>query len=152
LLAVLLALRLGRLMSAPKLNRRHRIGSSECWERPLPMHHKKQAEVPRWVTTGKAQTEHNISDFTPIASEKRRSFISASCHKVPFARSKQHPYSITSSARSRIDVGSSISSALAVFRLMTSSNLFGCSTGMSPGLVPVRILATYRAAWRCTAT
>jgi hypothetical protein len=31
-------------------------------------------------------------------------------------------------------------SALAVFRLMTSSNLVGCSTGRSPGLAPLEDL------------
>ena len=32
--------------------------------------------------------------------------------------------------------------ALAVLRLMTSSNVMGCSTGSSAGLVPLRILFT----------
>ena len=31
---------------------------------------------------------------------------------------------------------------LAVLRLITNSNLIGCSTGMSAGLVPLRILST----------
>ncbi len=34
-------------------------------------------------------------------------------------------------------------SALAVLRLMTSSNFVGCSTGRSAGLAPFRILSTY---------
>ena len=33
-------------------------------------------------------------------------------------------------------------SAWAVLRLMTSSNVVGCSTGRSAGLVPFRILST----------
>ncbi len=33
-------------------------------------------------------------------------------------------------------------SALAVFRLITSSNVVGCSTGRSPGLAPLSILST----------
>ena len=37
-------------------------------------------------------------------------------------------------------------SALAALRLITSSNLVGCSTGISPGLAPFRILSTYVAA------
>src|SRR4029453_10453718 len=37
---------------------------------------------------------------------------------------------------------------LAAFRLMISSNFFGCSTGRSAGLVPFRILSTYVAARR----
>src|SRR4026209_474764 len=39
-------------------------------------------------------------------------------------------YSITSSARASNDVGSVMPSALAVVRLMTRSNLVGCSTGI----------------------
>src|SRR6266481_3211968 len=56
--------------------------------------------------------------------------------------------SITSSARTRNDTGIVKPSALAVTRLMTSSNLVGCSTGRSPGLIPRRILSTYSAARR----
>ena len=52
----------------------------------------------------------------------------------------------TSSARSSIDCGMVRPRALAVFRLITSSNLVGCSTGRSPGLAPLRILATQTAA------
>src|SRR5262245_16113943 len=37
---------------------------------------------------------------------------------------------------------------LAVFRLITSSNFVGCSTGSSAGLTPLRILSTYVAARR----
>ena len=44
--------------------------------------------------------------------------------------------------------GSSSPSALAVFRLIASSNFVGCSTGRSPGLAPLRILSTYTAARR----
>src|SRR4029077_9889888 len=63
-------------------------------------------------------------------------------------RSKQPPYSITSSARSRNDSGIIRPSALAVVRLRTNSNLVGCSTGISPGLVPRRILSTNSAVRR----
>ena len=37
---------------------------------------------------------------------------------------------------------------LAAFRLMMNSNFFGCSTGRSAGLAPLRILSTYVAARR----
>src|SRR5690242_20830408 len=47
-------------------------------------------------------------------------------------------YSMTSSARARIDCGTMRPSALAVFRLMTNSNVVGCWTGRSAGLVPFR--------------
>src|SRR5262249_55048295 len=55
-------------------------------------------------------------------------------------------HSITSSARASSMGGTSRPSAFAVVRLMTRSNLVGCSTGMSPGFAPRRILSTYSAA------
>ena len=57
-------------------------------------------------------------------------------------------HSITSSARSRTASGILSPSALAVVRLMTKSNLVGCSTGMSAGFAPRRILSTRSAARR----
>ena len=45
----------------------------------------------------------------------------------------QHPYSITLSARANIEGGTVRPSALAVFRLMTSSYLVGACTGRSAG-------------------
>jgi hypothetical protein len=48
-------------------------------------------------------------------------------------------YSITSSARARNDSGIGRAIAFAVLRLMTSSNLVGCSTGMSFGGLPCKI-------------
>src|SRR6266536_3072931 len=57
-------------------------------------------------------------------------------------------YWITSSARCSKDCGIVRPSALAVLRLITSSNLVGCSTGRSPGFAPLRILSTYVAARR----
>src|ERR1700720_4741878 len=52
--------------------------------------------------------------------------------------SKNH-YSITSSARSKMEVGISIPSVFAVFRLTIDLNLAACSMGISPGFVPLRI-------------
>ena len=53
--------------------------------------------------------------------------------------SKKQPYSITSSAVASSVGGTVRPKALAVFRLMTNSNLVGCTTGRSPGLSPLRI-------------
>src|SRR3954469_13585509 len=47
-------------------------------------------------------------------------------------------HSITSSARVSIDCGTVRPSALAVLRLMTSSNFDACWTGRSAGLAPLR--------------
>jgi hypothetical protein len=58
------------------------------------------------------------------------------------------PYSITSSARKRIDSGMVNPIAFAVFRLMISSNLVGAWTGRSPGFSPRRMRSTYEAACR----
>jgi hypothetical protein len=49
---------------------------------------------------------------------------------------------ITSSAWKRSVGGSVRPKAWAVFRLMTSSKVVGCSTGRSAGLAPLRILST----------
>src|SRR5262249_7288808 len=57
-------------------------------------------------------------------------------------------HSMTSSARASSVAGTSRPSALAVVRLMTRSNLVGCSTGMSAGLAPRKILLTTSAARR----
>jgi hypothetical protein len=54
--------------------------------------------------------------------------------------SKTACYSITSSASASSVDGTSIPSAFAILRLMLDVNLVGCSMGMSPGLVPLRIL------------
>src|SRR5262249_11984039 len=51
-------------------------------------------------------------------------------------------HSITSSARARIPGGNVSPIALAVLRLTARSNLTGCSTGRSAGLVPCKILCT----------
>src|SRR6516165_5190682 len=58
------------------------------------------------------------------------------------------PHSITSSARASSVGGTSMPSAFAVTRLMTRSNLVGCSIGMSAGFVPRRILSICSAARR----
>src|SRR5437899_9199682 len=52
----------------------------------------------------------------------------------------EHAYSMTWSARSSSVCESVRPRAFAVFRLMTSSNLVGCSTGRSAGFAPLRIL------------
>jgi len=54
----------------------------------------------------------------------------------------QPRYSITSSARSRIEVGISMPIALAARRLTAVSNFVDCSTGTSSGFAPERTLST----------
>ena len=57
-------------------------------------------------------------------------------------RSKQCPYSITSSARASKVCGTAIPSALAVLRLITSSYLVGACTGRPAGFSPLRMRST----------
>jgi hypothetical protein len=58
------------------------------------------------------------------------------------ACSKGHRYSITSSARPRIESGIVRPIAFAVLRLRTMSNFVACSTGRSVGFAPLKILST----------
>src|SRR5262249_4928846 len=64
--------------------------------------------------------------------------------KQPPARA----HGVTSSARRSSPGGIVSPRCLAALRLMSSSNLFGCSTGRSRGLAPLRILSTKAAAAR----
>jgi hypothetical protein len=57
-------------------------------------------------------------------------------------RSHATTYRITSSARERSVGGMVTPRVLAVFRLMTSSNFMGSSTGKSAGLAPLRMRST----------
>ena len=64
------------------------------------------------------------------------------CNSVcPLCANSGHrgPYSITSSARARSVGGTAMPSAFAVLRLISSSNVVGCVTGKSAGLVPLRM-------------
>jgi len=49
---------------------------------------------------------------------------------------------VASSARNNSDCGIVIPSALAALRLIVSTNRVGCSTGISLGLAPFKILST----------
>ena len=59
----------------------------------------------------------------------------------PLCANSGHPiiHSIISSARACIG-GSLMASALSIVRLMTDSNLVGCTTGNSAGFLPLRTL------------
>src|SRR4051812_6721169 len=77
----------------------------------------------------------------PLSIQYRPQILSFGiCRDVPTTTSLA--YSMTSLARSRIEVGNSMPRAFAVLRLTASSNLVGNSIGRSAGLAPRRILAT----------
>ena len=57
-----------------------------------------------------------------------------------YLRDISQTYSITSSARTRIDCGMFKPSALAALLFTISSSLVGNSTGRSPGLAPLNLI------------
>src|SRR5262249_56045311 len=96
-----------------------------------------------WVD-GRRVARENVACRTEVAcSHVSGLFTQSRWSAGPDGVHEPRPHhSITSSARvsSIGDIWSP--SALAVLRLMTSSNLVGCTTGRSAGLVPLRILST----------
>ena len=84
--------------------------------------------------------ERQYTHQRPGLDEHRGAGYSAG--DVVRARRASTRYSITWSARSSSVCGMVRPSALAVFMLMTNSNLVGCSTGRSPGFAPFRIFTT----------
>jgi hypothetical protein len=89
----------------------------------------------------------SMSTYLP----SRRNFMHRSERReVPQADLSQ-TYSITSSARNKVAVGSVIPIAFAVFRLIANSKRSGCSTGRSAGFAPRKIFATNEAPRRGSA-
>src|SRR5262249_27553709 len=86
-----------------------------------------------------------LAPRSAAAIEERPLSCAASGHVAAEQRDELAPshHSITSSASANILSGIVSSSALAVLRLITNSNLVGCSTARSAGLVPFNILSTY---------
>jgi hypothetical protein len=101
---------------------------------------------------GRSRRFRNVRDESahpPIAAPKRTWPQVALVPEAAVSnRSKAAPYSITSSARASSVGGTVRPSVFAVVRFMTRSNLVGCSTGMSAGFAPRKILSTKLAARR----
>src|SRR5258705_9407440 len=96
---------------------------------------------------------HSVSYHRLAANTRGEQMFSALPPKPDIAQCSRHVrnvpnsevtkgYSITLSARASSDVGSSRSSAFAVFKLMISSYLVGAWTGRSAGFAPLRIRST----------
>src|SRR4051812_46141533 len=95
-------------------------------------------------------TPHAIAVYasqplSPVATQHslpsgRYSLLGPDFHRLDRTSFAWRTHSITSSARCWRCNGTSRPSALAVFRLITNSNLVGCITGRSVGLVPLRSL------------
>jgi hypothetical protein len=81
--------------------------------------------------------------YTPLATElMRRNELTRCANRDLTHCSKRDRYSITSSARASSVGGTVRPSAFAVLRLITRSNLVGCSTGRSAGRSPLRMRST----------
>jgi hypothetical protein len=129
-----------------KISMSQRDNRKSCHSDQLSSHEKSS-----WGTiwgTKRSPREHLLCFFKHAANSLKpgHAAYAGDVRFVPKADScsaaKQHPYSITSWACAMSAGGSSRPSALAVVRFMMKSNLVGCSTGMSPGLAPRRILST----------
>jgi hypothetical protein len=95
--------------------------------------------------------QENLAGCCCTAAQERysRGLSLRACRERPCSRrAADQPnelppsHSITSSARASTDGGTSRPSALAVLRLMTSSNLVGACTGRSAGFSPLRMRST----------
>ena len=84
--------------------------------------------MPSKKVLSRAPTDGNGPGPTKMSAAKKGGELAAPNH------------SMTSSARSRIDVGTVNPSVLAVRKFTNSSILVGCTTGRSAGLAPLRIL------------
>ena len=111
--------------------------------RPVPVRPWVQARNPEHLSNA---VGHNMGHHIPAAPAGPLLFQYAICRERPKSanrvtsrRSKSACYSITSSACASRLGGRIAPIALAAGRLTTSSNVVGCTTGMSPGFSPLRI-------------
>ena len=82
------------------------------------------------------------SDYDRIAASQRSAaWCQNGREQVQHPHSQKSRYWITSSARASRVGGISRPSTCAVLRLITNSNLVGCTTGRSTGFSPLRIRA-----------
>src|SRR5262245_25928953 len=95
---------------------------------------------------GGEQPDHRHRRLLRARADRPRGSRTEHCDELAPPHLRGH--SITLSARASNIGGMVMPSALAVVRLMTRSNLVGCSTGISAGCAPRRILFTNSAARR----
>jgi hypothetical protein len=90
--------------------------------------HKSRLFGNRWLNVRFTPNKRTSADATGM---------SAKCHEATYAVQQIAAYSITSSAMASSPGGKLRPNALAVLRLIASSNLVGCSIGRSVGLAPL---------------
>src|SRR5262245_22429623 len=105
-----------------------------------PLHERREAGLTFRIARGQ-RMEHAYAPYPLALLRARRERPSRRAANQLDERAPPH-HSITSSARASKVGGSSRSSALAVLRLITSSNLVGVCTGRSPGFSPLRMRST----------
>src|SRR5207248_7683419 len=112
-------------------------------------------KCPLWVGNGHPEDKHQCPLYPRKRTLPAHVGMSALCQKRTFdaplqienalrAAALPWPHLRTSSTVGKNACGSVRPRAAAVLALMANSNLVGCSTGMSPGFVPRRILSTIR--------
>ena len=84
--------------------------------------------------------ESRVYSSKNLRSTVQKDFYNTICQSDSCAAAKT-THSITSSVRANRFDGTSIPSALAVFKLITNSNFVDCTTGKSAGFSPLRIRA-----------
>src|SRR5262245_48550770 len=116
--------RTGHILDNYRLTERcpHMLGEDTCEgiRRPARWERHDNGEGARWI------------DLRPRGERPRRHAAEQRDELAPF-------HSITSSARASSVAGTSMPSALAVWRLMTNSNLVGCKIGRSAAFSPLRM-------------
>src|SRR6516162_340839 len=102
----------------------------KCYEAGLP------CEIVCSQSHENTDPPHPVALLRPRRERPRRRAADQRDELAPFH------HSITSSASASSLSGIWRPNAFAVLRLMTNSNLVGCTTGKSPGLAPLRIRPT----------
>src|ERR1700745_531936 len=124
--------------TAPRIAVPHMVPSSEgkssdpaisdlSWPNPTPHAIAVYASQP----TSPLTTQHSLPSG-------RYSLLGPDFHRLDRTSFTWRTHSIPSYALARSEGGTSKRSALAVLRLITSSNLLDCTTGRSAGLAPLR--------------
>src|SRR5262245_27974899 len=125
-------------MVEPLRHRQTKEAATDMFYLPPPRHISTLPFTSLWLlrSTVRMSASHPKATESPRSSE-----MTLSARKRHMHRSKQHHYSITSSARAGSVGGTSRPIAFATIRLTTRSNLVGCSTGRSGGEARRKILS-----------